>query len=323
MSEPLTGAERRPLAVDAEQPLQREVRGIPSPSRLALRRFLRHRIAVIGLVVLLVIVLLAVFAPLVTTYAPNEVDLRARNQGPSADHWFGTDRTGRDVFTRTIYAGRVSLAVGAVAVAISVAIGATLGALAGYFGGIWDSLIMRFTDVIMTFPAIVAILTLAAITGPGVSKIMLLIGILNWPVPCRLVRAKLLTIREQEFVHAARAMGAPAGRIILRHALPNTFDVLLVYTSLGIATAILLEAGLSFLGLGVQPPTSSWGNMLNVARNVSVLEGQPWQWMPAGGAIVLTVLAVNFVGDRLRDALDPRLKLQAGKCWSQNGREHV
>lgn len=282
---------------------------IPSPGYLAMKRFFRHRMAVLGLVILLIIVALAVLAPWVTPYPPNEVDLLARNEGPTADHWFGTDRTGRDIFTRTIYAGRVSLAVGVVAVAISIVVGATLGALAGYFGGLVDSVIMRFTDIIMTFPAIVAILTVSAIVGPGIGNIMLMIGLLNWPIPCRLVRSKLLTVREQEFVHAAKAMGAPPGRIILRHALPNAFDVLLVYSSLGIATAILLEAGLSFLGLGVQPPTSSWGNMLNVARNVSVLEDQPWLWMPAGGAIVLTVLAVNFVGDGLRDALDPRLKL--------------
>jgi peptide/nickel transport system permease protein len=168
---------------------------------------------------------------------------------------------------------------------------------------------MRITDVIMTFPPIVIILTLAAIAGPGVGKTMLIIGLLTWPVPCRLVRAKFLTLREQEFVLAARAIGAPTGRIIARHAFPNVVDVLIVYASLGIAVAILLEAGISFLGAGVQPPTPSWGNMLNVARNVSVLEGAPWQWMPAGGAIVLSVLAVNFIGDGLRDAFDPRMKV--------------
>jgi peptide/nickel transport system permease protein len=274
-----------------------------------MRRFLRHRLAVLGLSVMIVIVLSAIFAPLLTPWEPNQVDLTARNQAPSGEHWLGTDRTGRDILTRTLYAGRISLMVGVVAVAISVVIGAVLGAIAGYFGGLWDSLIMRFTDIVMTFPAIVAILTLAAIVGPGVRNIIIIIGILNWPVPCRLVRSKLLTIRQQEYIHAARALGVPPGRIISRHAMPNAFDVLIVYSSLGVATAILLEAGLSFLGLGVQPPTSSWGNMLNVARNVSVMEGQPWQWLPAGGAIVITVLAVNFVGDGLRDALDPRLKL--------------
>lgn len=282
---------------------------IVSPGRLAMRRFFRHKLAVFGMVVLVLIVAAAIFAPWLTSYGPNEIDLRARSQGPSADHWFGTDRTGRDVFARTIYAGRISLAVGVVAVMISVFIGALLGSVAGYFGGIWDTLIMRFTDIIMTFPAIVAILTLAAIAGPGVRNIMVIIGVLSWPVPARLVRSRLLSIRNQEYIHAAQALGVPSSRIIIKHALPNSLDVLLVYSSLGIANAILLEAGLSFLGLGVQPPTSSWGNMLNVARNVSVLESEPWTWLPAGLAIVATVLAVNFVGDGLRDALDPRMKL--------------
>jgi peptide/nickel transport system permease protein len=151
-------------------------------------------------------------------------------------------------------------------------------------------------------------MTVAAIAGPGVGKTMLVIGLLNWPVPCRLVRAKFLALREQEFVLAAQALGVPAHRVIRKHLLPNAIDVLIVYSSLGIATAILLEAGISFLGAGVQPPTPSWGNMLNVARNVSILEQYPWQWLPAGVAIVLTVLAVNFIGDGLRDAFDPRGK---------------
>ncbi|HEU5431234.1 MAG TPA: oligopeptide ABC transporter permease [Thermomicrobiales bacterium] len=281
-------------------------RPIESPARRAIRRFLRHRVAVTGLVLLAVIAVLAIFAPLVGSYNPTEIDLRARNQGPSLAHWFGTDRTGRDTFARTVYAGRISLAVGVAAVAISASIGALLGAVAGYFGGFADGLIMRFTDVIMTFPAIVIILTAAAIVGPGLVNTILIIGLLGWPTPCRLVRARFLSLRDQEFIQAARALGAPTPAIIVRHAFPNCLDVLIVYASLGVATAILLEAGLSFLGLGIQPPTPSWGNLLNVARDVSVLENQPWQWMPAGAAIVLTVLAVNFIGDGLRDALDPR-----------------
>lgn len=285
-----------------------QIKEMPSPGLLAIRRFLKHRLAVIGLVVLVIIVLSAIFAPWLTQWEPNQVDLRARSEPPSSEHLLGTDRTGRDVLTRTLYAGRISLLVGVVAVAISVVIGAILGSIAGYFGGIWDSIIMRSTDVVMTFPAIVAILTLAAIVGPGVRNIIIIIGLLNWPVPARLVRARLLSVRKLDYIHAAQAMGAPSSRIISRHALPNAYDVLIVYSSLGIATAILLEAGLSFLGLGVQPPDASWGNMLNVARNVSVLEGQPWLWIPPGMAIVLTVLAVNFVGDGLRDAFDPRGK---------------
>lgn len=285
-----------------------EIKELPSPGRLALRRFMKHKLAVIGLVVLVLIVLSALFAPWLTPWEPNQVDLRARSEPPSSEHWLGTDRTGRDVLTRTLYAGRISLMVGVVAVMISVVVGAVLGAIAGYFGGIWDSIIMRATDVVMTFPAIVAILTLSAIVGPGVRNIIIIIGLLNWPIPARLVRSRLLSVRKLDYIHAAETLGAPSSRIIAKHALPNAYDVLIVYASLGVATAILLEAGLSFLGLGVQPPEASWGNMLNVARNVSVLEGQPWLWVPPGIAIVLTVLAVNFVGDGMRDAFDPRGK---------------
>ncbi|MEA2510929.1 MAG: peptide/nickel transport system permease protein [Thermomicrobiales bacterium] len=309
----MSEASRQPSAISRQNGmgdgLQLRRAEVVGPVRQTVRRFRRHRLALAGLLIVTVIVLLAVLAPLAARQGPNEIDLRARNQGPSWSHWFGTDRTGRDTFARTIYAGRVSLAVGVVAVAISVAIGALLGALAGFFGGRVDSLVMRFTDVIMTFPPIVIILTVAALAGPGVRNTMLVIGLLNWPVPCRLVRAKFLAVREMDFVTAARALGAPTRRIITVHAFPNVIDVLVVYASLGIATAILLEAGLSFLGLGVQPPTPSWGNMLNPARNVSILEQYPWQWMPAGGAIILTVIAVNFVGDGLRDALDPRMKI--------------
>jgi peptide/nickel transport system permease protein len=161
----------------------------------------------------------------------------------------------------------------------------------------------------MTFPPVVIFVTVAALAGPGVRNTILVIGLLNWPVPCRLVRAKILSVREMEYVTAARAIGAPTPRIISFHAMPNVVDVIIVYSTLGIATAILLEAGLSFLGLGVQQPTSSWGNMLNVARNISVLESAPWLWIPPGVAIVLTVLAVNLIGDGLRDALDPRMKI--------------
>jgi peptide/nickel transport system permease protein len=294
-----------PSGQDARAGQRRAV--VLTPTRQALRRFRRHRLAVVGVVVLTIFILLAVFAPLIARVGPNAVDLLGRNQGPTAKHWFGTDRTGRDTFARTIYAGRVSLVIGFAAAAISIIIGALLGALAGFFGGWVDAVIMRFTDVVMTFPPIIIILTIVALTGPGVVKTLLIIGLLNWPVPCRLVRAKFLSLREQEFLVAARAMGASAARMIGVHAFPNTVDVLVVYASFGVVNAILLEAGLSFLGLGVQPPTASWGNMINVARNLQTLEQQPWQWVPAGIAIVHTVLAWNFLGDGLRDALDPHM----------------
>jgi peptide/nickel transport system permease protein len=282
---------------------------VRSPTREVIRRFMRHRLAMTGLIVFLVITLMAVFAPVVTQYDPNQIDLRARNQGPSMEHWLGTDRTGRDIYTRTVYAGRISLLVGVLAVAISVVIALVLGACAGFFGGLIDSIIMRFTDVMMTFPPVVIFVAVAAAAGPGLRNTILVIGLLFWMIPCRLVRAKILSVRETEYITAARAIGVPTGRIVRLHAIPNVLDVIIVYATLGIANAILLEAGLSFLGVGIQPPTSSWGNMLNVARNINTLESEPWLWIPPGIAIVLTVLAVNLIGDGLRDALDPRSRL--------------
>ena len=248
---------------------------VSSPTRQVIQRFSRHKLAMTGLIIFLIIALMAIFAPVVTRYDPNLIVLTARSQPPSLDHWFGTDRTGRDVYSRVVYAGRVSILVGVVAVLISVIIALILGSVAGFFGGKADMIIMRFTDVIMTFPPVVIFVTVAAIAGPGLQNTILVIGLLTWPVPCRLVRAKILSVRETEYVTAARAIGAPTHRIIAFHAMPNVIDVIVVYSTLGIAVAILLEAGLSFLGLGVQQPTSSWGNMLNVARNISVLESSP------------------------------------------------
>ncbi len=277
-----------------------------TPTQLALRRFFRHRLAVAGLVMLLLIVLMVIFGPMIARYQPDQIDLLARSQPPGAQHWLGTDQTGRDIFARTMVAGRVSLLVGVLSTLISVVVGTALGALAGYFGGWVDNLIMRFVDVVMTFPSIIVLLTLSAIIGPGLDKTIIIIGLLGWPLACRLVRAKLLSVRELEFIAAANALGAKDARILLKHALPNVIDVLVVFSSLGIASAILTEAGLSFLGLGVQPPQASWGNLLTAARELTTLESYPWQWMPAGALIVLTVLATNFLGDGLRDAFDPK-----------------
>lgn len=281
---------------------------VRTPARLAGARFLRHRLAVLGLVLLLLIILLVVLGPLICRFPPDQIDLLARSQAPNPVHWLGTDQTGRDIFARTLSAGRISLLVGVLSTLISVVVGTVLGALAGYFGGWIDNLIMRFVDIVMTFPSIIVLLTLAAIVGPGIDKTILIIGLLSWPLACRLVRAKLLSVRELEFITAANALGASDQRILLRHALPNVIDVLVVFVSLGVANAVLLEAGLSFLGLGVQPPQASWGNLLTAAREINVLESAPWQWMPAGALIVLTVLATNFLGDGLRDALDPKAK---------------
>lgn len=272
----------------------------------ARRRFLRHRLAMAGLVILGVMVTLALFAPLFSRYSPIELNLAAMSQPPSADHWLGTDTTGRDVWARILYGGRVSLSVGLVAVTISTLIGVLLGGLAGYAGGWVDMLLMRFTDMVMTFPSLVIIITVAAVLGPSIYNTMLVIGILTWTGTARLVRGQFLSLREQQFVLAARSIGVNPRAIMFRHLLPNVLSSLTVAATFGMASAILQEASLSFLGLGVQSPTPSWGNMLRDAQTLSILEGMPWLWLAPGIMIALAVLSINFIGDGLRDAIDPR-----------------
>jgi len=270
------------------------------------RRFRRHKLAVLGMSMLVVLSLAAIFAPLLVQHPPNAVDLSAYRMAPSSDHWLGTDSAGRDVYSRLLYAGRVSLSVGIVAVGIYVAIGTVLGGLAGYFGGWVDGVIMRLADMVLSFPAIIVIITIVSIVGPSIFNVMMVIGLMGWPPIARLVRGEFLTLREREFVLASVATGATSARIIFRHVFPNALTPVIVNATFGMASAILLEAGLSFLGLGVQPPTASWGNMLNAAQSITILEQMPWLWIPPGLMIVLAVLSINFVGDGLRDALDPR-----------------
>jgi peptide/nickel transport system permease protein len=272
----------------------------------ARKRFFRHKLAMFGLITLSLLIFVSVAAPLLTPHSPIEIDLRAIRQPPSPDHWLGTDGTGRDVFTRILYAGRISLSVGLVSVSISMAIGIIVGSIAGYAGGKVDMTLMRVTDVFMTFPSLVIIITVAAAMGPSVYNAMLVIGLLTWPSIARLVRGQFLTLREQQFVRAARSIGVSRGEIAFKHIFPNTISSIAVALTIGVANAILLEASLSFLGLGVQAPTPSWGNMLRDAQSLNILEGMPWMWVPPGLMIALAVLSINFIGDGLRDALDPR-----------------
>jgi peptide/nickel transport system permease protein len=274
-----------------------------SPTKKALRRFRRHRLAMLGIVIIIILVIAALLG---SEHAALTPDLKHANMPPSVEHLFGTDRTGRDVFARTLVGGRVSLSVGLVAVLFSTLIGTTLGALAGYQRGWVDQMIMRIVDMVMSFPVIVLLLSVVAIVGPGIFKIMVMIGLLTWTTPCRILRAQFLSLREKEYVEAARCIGMTDFDVARKHILPNAIAPLLVYASFGVATAVLLEAGLSYLGLGVQPPTPSWGNMLNTARSISTMERTAWQWIPPAITTVLFVLAVNFVGDGIRDALDPR-----------------
>jgi peptide/nickel transport system permease protein len=271
-------------------------------------RFRRHRLALAGFGILVILTIMAVAAPLLAQHGPYSVDLSAYRSPPGGDHPLGTDSAGRDVLARLMYAGRVSLSVGIVAVGIYVAIGVVLGGVAGFFGGIVDATVMRLADMVLSFPSIIVIITLVSILGPSIWNVMLVIGLLGWPPIARLVRAEFLTLRERDFVVASRSVGAGSGRIIFRHVLPNAMTPVIVNATFGMAQAILLEAGLSFLGLGVQPPTASWGNMLNEAQSITILEDMPWLWIPPGVMIAVAVLSINFVGDGLRDALDPRAR---------------
>ena len=277
-----------------------------SPLRKTLRRFRRHRLAMVGLTI---IVLLVIAALLGSESAAIEQNLKAMNKPPSSEHLFGTDRIGRDILARTLVGGRISLAVGLVAVFFSTSIGLVLGSIAGFYGGWIDQIIMRIVDVVLSFPVIILLLCVASLVGPSIFNVMAMIGLLTWPTPCRIMRGQFLALRERAFVEAAHCLGVTNFQIAVRHIIPNAIAPVLVYASFAVATAVLLEAGLSYLGLGVQPPTPSWGNMLNTARNISTMERTSWQWIPPAIMTVLFVLAVNFVGDGIRDALDPQAKV--------------
>jgi peptide/nickel transport system permease protein len=269
------------------------------------KRFSRNRLALAGALVVGLLFVCSLLAPLLTPYDPSHLDAWHVLLPPSARHWFGTDELGRDVLTRVIYGARVSLKVGFVAVGISVLIGTTVGLVAGFYGGWLDSLLMRLVDIMLCFPTFFLILAVIAMLEPSIWYIMIIIGLTGWMGVARLVRAEVLTLREREFVLAARGLGASDLRIIVRHILPNAFSPVLVTATLGVAGAILTESALSFLGIGVQPPTPSWGNILTAGKEY--IEFAWWLSLFPGLAILVTVLAYNLVGEGLRDALDPRL----------------
>jgi len=271
------------------------------------RRYKRRVPALIGAAVLLGLVVVAILAPYVSGGRdPYVSDLKHTRSAPSAVHPLGTDALGRDVLSRLVYASRVSLSVGLVAVSIYLAIGLLLGIVAGYAGGVIDSMIMRTADIFLAFPSLMLIIAIVSVVGPSIYNVMVVLGLLGWPSVCRLVRASVLSLREQEFVLAASCVGVTDLRIALRHILPNVMAEVIVAGTFGMANAILMEAGLSFLGLGVQPPMASWGNMLIDAQSLTILESMPWLWVPPGVMIALSVLSINFAGDGLRDAMDPR-----------------
>ena len=274
-----------------------------------LKRFLKNKLAVIGLVILTIFVLAAVFAPFITSFDRDSIDLMNIESAPNSLHILGTDELGRDVFTRLLYGGRVSLGVALCATVIQLLIGVSLGCISGFYGKWVDNIVMRVVDTVMCFPFFVIAITIAALFGASVWNIILIIGCLQWTGVSRIVRAKILSLKQSEFIEAARAMGLSSFEIISKHLLPNVLSPIIVNATLNVANGILMEAGISFLGLGVKQPQPSWGNMLSAAQSMRVLQYEWWLWIPTGLLVFLSVLCINFVGDRLRDALDPKMKI--------------
>jgi peptide/nickel transport system permease protein len=293
------------IAVRSARP--RKMKG-DSQWAVAARHFKKNRLAVAGLAVMVFLYTVTLLTPLIAPFDPAAQGdiVRTRNLPPSLINLMGTDRFGRDIFTRVLYGARISLSIGFIAMGIGVSLGTVIGAVAGFFGGVIDTLLMRFTDMMLSFPRLILLIVIIAMFEPSIFMVVAVLGLTGWMSVSRIVRGEVLSLREREFVQAARALGMSDGRIIFRHVIPNTLAPVIVYATLGIGNTILIEAGLSYLGLGVQPPTPSWGNMISDGKDALI---NAW-WIATfpGLAIVLTVVAFNLLGDGLRDALDPRLR---------------
>lgn len=274
--------------------------------KIIFRQYIKNKLAVAGAIVIILLSFAAIFSPLLTRYDPDAINLNEIYQAPSWQHPFGTDMNGRDVFARVLYGARISMSVGFISSGLAGLIGVIVGALAGFFGGKVDNFLMRIVDLILCIPSFFLLLMVIAMLEPNIYNVMIVIAITSWPGLARLVRAEVLSVRERDYVQAAIALGIGRWRIIWRHIIPNVMAPVFVAVTLGVAAAILVESGLSFLGLGVQPPTPSWGNIL--AQGRSVMQFAWWMTLFPGLAIFVTVLGYNLVGEGLRDALDPRLR---------------
>lgn len=277
----------------------------------ALLRFRKDKKALISFYTLLVIVLGCIFVPLISPYSMEQTETSneaIRDRAPSAAHILGTDDLGRDVFTRLFYAGRISLGLALVVVFIECVVGIILGSIAGFYGGIADTIIMRLSEIFMSFPFMIFAITATAIMGTGVKTLVIVLSILSWPSIARIVRGQILTLREMEYMEACEALGISDMKRIFKHLLPNVLAYIIVYATLGMAGVILTETSMSFLGLGVSPPTPTWGNMMQEARNARILQYKWWYWIPPGVSIFISVMCFNLLGDGLRDAIDPKLK---------------
>ena len=282
---------------------------------LVFQRLLKNKMAITGLCFLIFIFLFSFIGPFLSPYASEGVNSTRINLPPSAEHWLGTDKLGRDVLTRLMFAGRISLTVGVGAMILSVTIGGLLGIIAGYYKGIIDQIVMRIADVLMTLPGLPLLFIMAAImsewkvpTDQRIYIVMVMLSLVGWPGLARLVRSQVLSLRERQFIQATDALGLRDYRKLFNHLLPNIIPILIVSGTLSIGGAILSESVLSYFGLGVVPPTASWGNMINSANSLIDFQKRPWLWIPPGVAIFLTVISINIVGDGLRDAIDPKMK---------------
>ena len=276
--------------------------------RDVLRKFTAHKLAMIGVAVILLEVILVIVLPMIMKLDPYTSDILAFSAKPGAGHILGTDDTGRDIFARLVYGGRISLLVGLLSAIISLCIGVPLGLIAGYYKGIWETIVMRTADIFMSFPSM--ILILVSVIGPSVWTVTLVIGILGWTDFAKLIYGNVLSVREKEYVESAKAVGTKDIPLLIKYVIPNAFAPILINFTFRTAQAIIQESALSFLGMGVQPPEASWGNILYAAQSITVLSSRPWLWVPPGILLVLTVSGINFIGDGIRDALDAKTKIK-------------
>lgn len=281
----------------------------PKKSSLAkrsLQKFLSNKLAIVGLIIVLLMILSAIFAPLLATYDPNKIDMTKLNQAPGGDHIFGTDSTGRDLYSRLLYGGRISILIGITSALTTSIIGTIFGLIAGYFGGKIDVILIRISEVLQSFPMIILVMVLVTILGPSVSNMILVFTLIGWMTVFRIVRNEVLRLREETYVAVNKAFGISDFVIMFRDILPNTLSPIIVATTINIAYFILQETGLSFLGLGVPTNVPTWGTIINAAKSITVIQMYKWQWIIPGLFISLFVMSINFLGDGLRDALDPR-----------------
>lgn len=285
---------------------------IESPGKLVIRRLKQNRFAMVGLALLIFMIIFSFIGPLISPYGYNDRSALVK-AAPSLKHWFGTDYLGRDVLTRVMVGGRISILVGVVSVVISVVVGTLIGAISGYYGGKIDYFLMAFTDIFLSIPFLPIVILMGSMLSDlkvepnmRIVALMFMLGLLSWPSIARLVRGEILSLREQEFIQATESLGLRDTRKIIRHLIPNVIPTIIVNATLGVASAILTESALSYLGMGVVEPTPSWGNMISASNKAIDLQKRPWLWMPPGACMVITVMAVNLFGDALRDALDPK-----------------